>query len=145
MSTPALDENFRVGALRIRLYSLCVKRQVKIFIFKINKEHTSFSQQDDPTIEGVYADENNEYIVEKYRIENGDPFKYRLAIRRKDKEAMHSWSLFQDIKNQIAGDEVVAIEVYPEKSKLVDTANIYHLWVFKDGYSPKVVLIPPNN
>jgi hypothetical protein len=34
----------------------------------------------------------------------------------------------QRIKNEIAGECVTAVEVYPPADKLVDGANAYHLW-----------------
>ena len=40
--------------------------------------------------------------------------------------------LKQKIKNEIFGDEYIALEVFPRESELVDEANMYHLWVFKN-------------
>ena len=111
-------------------------------------KHISFSEiakTKDIHIEGVYTDENCEYIIEKHKIIDNHPFEYRLAIKRADKGTIHSWSIFQEIKNQLVGEEVVAIEVYPKKSEVTDTANMYHLWVFEAGYSPKVLLVPPES
>jgi hypothetical protein len=34
----------------------------------------------------------------------------------------------QAIKNGIVGEECEAVELYPAESRLVDTANQYHLW-----------------
>jgi hypothetical protein len=41
----------------------------------------------------------------------------------------------QRIKNELAGPERVAVEVYPPVSQLVDHANMYHLWVFEAGFA----------
>ncbi len=101
------------------------------------------AKEDDDLIEGVYTDKNSEYIIEKHHIVDGHPFEYRLAIKRADKKTIHSWSLFQEIKNQLVGEDVVAIEIYPEQSKVTDTTNMYHLWVFKAGYNPRVSLVAP--
>lgn len=121
----------------------CKLNKEEVLNFNINKQYSTKAFIDDPLIEGVYTDENDEYIVEKHRIIDGHPFGYRLAIKRTDGKPIHSWSLFQDIKNQVAGDEVVAIEIYPEKSKVTNTTNMYHLWVFEPGYRPIIDLIPP--
>lgn len=45
---------------------------------------------------------------------------------------MHDWRDLQAIKNELVGPEHEAIELYPAESRLVDTANQYHLWVLKD-------------
>jgi hypothetical protein len=37
------------------------------------------------------------------------------------------------IKNEIAGPEVEAFEIYPRESRLMDTANQYYLWVLPPG------------
>lgn len=46
------------------------------------------------------------------------------------------WAELQKIKNEIFGEETTAVEYYPAKSKLVDEANIYWLWIFPDGILP---------
>jgi hypothetical protein len=37
----------------------------------------------------------------------------------------------QKIKNLIVGPENEGVELFPAESRLVDTANQYHLWVFE--------------
>lgn len=44
------------------------------------------------------------------------------------------WSEKQWIKNSLFGENRVAIEVYPSKERLVDAANMYHLWVLEEGF-----------
>lgn len=58
-----------------------------------------------------------------------------LSIKRIDKQPIHDWRDLQEIKNQIAGPEREAIEIYPAESRVMDTANQYHLWVFPEGYA----------
>ena len=42
-----------------------------------------------------------------------------LSIKRKDKKAVHDWRHFQLIKNELVGEEIEAIELYPaEISKM---------------------------
>jgi hypothetical protein len=60
-----------------------------------------------------------------------------LSIKRNDKEVIHDWRDLQRIKNEICGREREAFEVYPAESRLVDTANQYHLFVL-----PEDALIP---
>lgn len=40
-----------------------------------------------------------------------------------------SWWEAQRIKNEIAGTDATAIEVYPPQGQVVDDADAYHLWV----------------
>lgn len=53
------------------------------------------------------------------------------------------WKIKQEIKNELFGEKRLAIEVFPKTRNLVDTCDVYHLWVFaKDfelpfGISPK--------
>lgn len=45
------------------------------------------------------------------------------------------WAEKQRIKNEIFGKERVAIEYFPPESKLVDEANMYHIWVYPKEYT----------
>lgn len=70
-----------------------------------------------------------------------------LSIKRRDRAPLHDWRDLQQIKNMIVGEEHEGFEVYPAESRLVDTANQYHLWVFTDravrmpvGYRSREVL-----
>ena len=69
-----------------------------------------------------------------------------LSIKRLDKNPIHDWGDLQTIKNKLVGAENEAIEIYPAESRLVDTSNRYHLWVFADstyriplGYNERLV------
>jgi len=55
-----------------------------------------------------------------------------LNIRRIDGAAVFDWRHRQWIKNQLVGEECEGFELYPAESRLNDTSNKYHLWVFKD-------------
>lgn len=58
-----------------------------------------------------------------------------LSIKTHDKQARHDWRDMQRIKNEICGVEAEAVELYPAESRVVDTANQYHLFVFRT-YKP---------
>ena len=72
-----------------------------------------------------------------------------ISIKRKDKKAVHDWRHFQQIKNELVGDEVEAIELYPKESRLHDTVNQYHLFclplgtTFKFGWQERNVDFTP--
>lgn len=57
---------------------------------------------------------------------------WHLSIKRVDRQPIHDWRDLQEIKNQLCGEECEGVEVYPAESRLVDTANQYHLWVCLD-------------
>lgn len=40
------------------------------------------------------------------------------------------WSMKQQIKDELFGENRFAIEVFPKKKNLVDVCDVYHLWVF---------------
>jgi hypothetical protein len=66
-----------------------------------------------------------------------------LTFKRNDRAAVRDWRHFQAIKNEVAGVEREAIEVFPPESLLVDSANEYHLWVLPEGaWSPLGFAVP---
>ncbi len=42
-----------------------------------------------------------------------------------------SWPEMQRIKDEIAGPDATAIEVYPPKAHVVDEADMFHIWVLR--------------
>jgi hypothetical protein len=54
----------------------------------------------------------------------------QLGISSLDGTARHDWRDFQGIKNQLAGPECEAFELYPAESRLMDPSNYYTLWCF---------------
>ena len=57
-----------------------------------------------------------------------------MAIRNRTNTDI-PWAEKQRIKNEIAGHNRTAVEVFPVVTKLVDKANMYHLWVLPEGFS----------
>lgn len=86
-------------------------------------DHTTGRQPDH-----VYR--NSRYQVSVW-FEAGPLGKYvHLSIKDHNKTARHDWRDFQRIKNEIVGPEFEGFELYPAESRLVDTANQYHVYVF---------------
>lgn len=54
-----------------------------------------------------------------------------LSITNRDRSARRDWRHFQKIKNQLAGPEWTAVEIYPPESCLTDEANSFHLFCFE--------------
>jgi len=53
-----------------------------------------------------------------------------LSIKRTDKEPILDWRDMQAIKNQLCGEEVEMIQLFPAESRLVDGANQWHFFAF---------------
>jgi len=58
-----------------------------------------------------------------------------INIRRRDGGAIFDWRHIQQIKNELAGAEREAFQLFPAESRKVDTSNKYHLWVLPEGKS----------
>ena len=81
--------------------------------------------------------QNSFYTVNKMLLEAKEDGAIHLSIRKNDRKAARDWRHFQRIKNELAGPEREAIEVFPPESQLVDTANQYHMFVYPEGlHSP---------
>ena len=59
-----------------------------------------------------------------------------LSIKRKDKEAIFDIEHLQQIKDELAGENRIAIELYPSQARVLDCANQYHLFVFPEKTFP---------
>ena len=81
------------------------------------------------------AKEERVYLSSTHQVNvrNHNEYFTHASIKRIDKQPEHDWRVFQDIKNSLFGTESEAVELYPAESRLVDTANQYHLWVSRQG------------
>jgi hypothetical protein len=59
-----------------------------------------------------------------------------LSIKRRDKKPLRSWRELQRIKNEICGEGCEAVEIFPAESRLVDSSNQYHVYVFESYRLP---------
>jgi hypothetical protein len=55
---------------------------------------------------------------------------WHLSIKRHDREPIRDWRVMQALKTAVVGPDHEGIELYPAESRVVDTANQYHIWVF---------------
>lgn len=55
---------------------------------------------------------------------------WHLSIKRIDRQPLHDWRDLQAIKDALCGEQAEAVELYPAKSRVVDTSNQYHLFAF---------------
>lgn len=99
----------------------------------VETDHVLYSVGDQEPPARMYA--NSRYQVSVW-LDGAPDFPVwgewmHLSIKTHDRSARHDWRDLQRIKNEIVGPEYDALEVYPAESKLVDTANQYHLFVFR--------------
>ena len=110
--------------------------------FNERKDFTESGKKEDQSIECVFVDDEEEYIVQKHAVSDNSDFVCRLTIKRSDREPIRAWRVLQDIKNAIMGEKSVAIEIYPKESEVTDTGNLYHLWVFRPRTGLSCTSIP---
>jgi hypothetical protein len=92
---------------------------------------------------------NSRYTVMKRVVKSNhedQPDLIHLSIKRNDKAPIMKWRDLQAIKNELVGSECEAIQLFPAESRLVDTSNQFHLFVFNDptyripfGYRERLV------
>jgi len=80
--------------------------------------------------EGEVTYRNNQYTVTVVKHEGGGAY---LTIKRNDRHWKHDWRHLQRIKNELLGEDVEAVELYPCEARLVDEANQFHLWALPPG------------
>ncbi len=58
-----------------------------------------------------------------------------MSVYKKDgTEIRESWDYLQNVKDEVFGSNVQAVEVYPKVSKVVNRMNIRHLWILPDDF-----------
>jgi len=90
------------------------------------------------------------YLSEHYQVainkdfEHGFPgaILWWLSIKRIDKEPIMDWRDLQAIKTQLCGPEAEAMQLFPAESRVVDTSNQYHLFVFMKMGGKRLPQIP---
>ncbi len=102
---------------------------------------------------------NNVYQVAVYRGEDADDLVHVeelkgrcvwLSIKRIDRKPMNNWQDMQTIKNRIVGSDRDAIQMFPAETRIVNTANQYHLIVlpsdtiFPFGWGRRAVVTENN-
>lgn len=85
------------------------------------------------TTEGYEVWLNEIYTVHLREEETAMGRLVHLSIKRNDREPVSDWRDKQAIKNQLCGEDASGVELYPCEDRVVDMANQYHIWVFKDG------------
>lgn len=55
-----------------------------------------------------------------------------------------TWHEMQRIKDDLAGPEATAVEVYPPKREIVDDADMYHIWVLPGDLNFSIYAAEPD-
>lgn len=86
-----------------------------------------------PALEGMRAAwVNDHYSVQVFDTTSHWGDVIHLVVRRVDGWVVTSrrhWADLQRIKNELVGEDRIAVEVYPKAEEVMDSANLYHLWV----------------
>lgn len=81
--------------------------------------------------------ENTRYYCSVRRYKKGWFLKNRpyivIGISNTDESSRHDWRDFQSIKNDIAGRDWEAVELYPAESRCKDPSNRFYLWCCEKG------------
>jgi len=65
----------------------------------------------------------------------------RIMVQKHDDTPISfHWREMMRIKNDLFGEETIAVEFYPKKSELIDDHNIYWMWIFPEDQLPKPIL-----
>ena len=76
----------------------------------------------------------DEYSAQILDVVTGSGWVPHVKIRRHDgKDVNCGWDVLQAIKNDVAGSDATAVEVFPSENNLVDEAPIRHLWVVPES------------
>ena len=57
-----------------------------------------------------------------------------MQVLKNDGSGDFTWAEKQQIKDELFGEKRCAVEVFPSSDRLVDVADVYHLWVFDKNY-----------
>lgn len=84
---------------------------------------------------------NGLYAVLVRRLDADDTGRLHLAIRTPS-NLEPPWRDLQRIKNELFGPQRFAVQVCPPDTRLIDQADMYHLWVMAEGFVPGFGLHP---
>lgn len=127
LNVPPEKEHIKQSAQQIK--AMCKANGIK----KTGKQIRKLANK---SVKQLLRDEiwvNDLYQV---NVDRSDKHWVHLSIKRLDKEQIDysKWQHFQWIKNQLVGEEYEGLELYPAESRLVNTANQYHVWVMNHPF-----------
>jgi hypothetical protein len=92
----------------------------------------------------IKAYKNSEVAVLEYHLTIWWGFRRvkirHLGIRTFREVMLNRFYDLMSVKNQICGEDCVAVQVYPKESEIMDDANMVHLFVFPPGFRVPLTL-----
>lgn len=78
---------------------------------------------------------NNKYLAMEFasRETSYGPVRH-LIIQKTTGERIVRWGPLQRIKNEVAGPDAIAVELYPAERDVIEDCHVYHLWLLPEGY-----------
>lgn len=80
---------------------------------------------------------NDFYVVQVFDVATALGNVVHLAVRTADARPQGGeppWRDMQRIKNELCGEELEAVQVYPKQADVMDQANMYHLFVLPPSW-----------
>jgi hypothetical protein len=119
--------------VKTELQPMTKEEREKFITSSMDRESRVTREDVEKELENLYKDEiwvNGYYQVNicKHDTPDGIPDMIHVSIKTHKKQPVRDWRDFQQIKNDLVGPECEAVELYPAESRLIDTANQYHLW-----------------
>lgn len=84
------------------------------------------------TEDGVY-----DILYEDVESDNGIVYAH-LLIQKIDGNPITNYMHLQEIKDDLLGEDVSAIEIFPKKDDLCNGSNVRHLWTWKSIELPNL-------
>jgi hypothetical protein len=102
--------------------------------FDMTIEQMRTMMEEERKVSNIFLNSRYQVDVRDAEPAPGWPQMKWLSIKRLDRAPIgeERFRDFQRIKNELVGKECEAVELYPAESRLVDTANQYHLWVIAE-------------
>jgi hypothetical protein len=83
----------------------------------------------------TFANDKWFVIVNEGVGKEGTPFLH-IWIEAHDKRSEPTWAECQAIKNQVLGADQEMVQLYPSERRVMNSANVYHLWGVKGAPLP---------
>ena len=98
-----------------------------------------------PQMDRCWFSDDGYQVLSRLLITDWGKIEHASITRNRDEANEHvmafngtgeiPWSVKQEIKNEVFGENRVAIEVFPAEDKKVDVMDVYHLWVFPKNFA----------
>ncbi len=145
MQIKATDSNGDIAEITGRqLAEQMLRGNTRRVVLTQEPDWTPFEQVEDIGGDHVFINSRYQVNVRRCKWNEGSTTEIiglHLSIKRHDKDVLNSpddWRDKMRIKNEIAGRESEAVEIYPAMSRVVDSANQYHLWCLPPNQSVPV-------